>query len=234
MVSEIAAKLIEITADEVRPDLAGHEIEDRLLNHLLGKRLQFTTAQGTEGGISFHSLGRGQKDVTSAVSLQVEGIEFDQQAPRLQLDLRYIYYTEYGHPLFLGTPVKFLVTSPIVQKLGPSNILIEFVVYGNTVHRVNRCLNIFAKVIKQHQSDLHQRAISEYNETAIDTSDDVEISLDGPISGDATPPDYMEISANEISDEHYIKQYIDYLRDTNGGFRQTVDSKNTYASSKLE
>ena len=234
MVSEIAAKLIEITADEVRQDLAGHEIEDRLLNHLLGKRLQFTTAQGTEGAISFHSLGRGQKEATSVVSLQVEGVEFDQQAPRRQLDLRYIYYTEYGHSLFFGTSVKFLVTSPIVQKLGPSNILIEFVIYGNAVHRVNRCLNIFAKVIKQHQSSLHQTAISEYDETAVDTNDDVDISLDRPISVDANPPDYMGILLNKISDEKYITEYIHYLNDTNDGFRQVVDNRNTYASSKLE
>ena len=227
MVSEIAAKLIEITADKVQQDLAGHEIEDRLLRHLLGKRLQFTTSQGTEGAISFHSLGRGQKEPTSVVSLQVEGVEFDQQAPRLQLDLRYIYYTEYGLSLSSGKSVKFLVTSPIVQKLGPSNILIEFVMYGNTVHRVNRCLNIFTKVIKQHQSSLHQTAISEYDETTIDPNDDVDISLDRPISAEANPPDYMKILANKTSDEQYIEEYIDYLKGTNDGFRQTVDNRNT-------
>jgi hypothetical protein len=91
MPTQLIAKLIELAYDETQSDLADHEVEDRLLDNLLGKDLDFTTEQGEQATISFHSLGRGEESPSTVVTLQVKGVEFSQDAERLTLDLRYIF-----------------------------------------------------------------------------------------------------------------------------------------------
>ncbi|WP_144050391.1 hypothetical protein [Halorubrum persicum] len=154
-----------------------HQKEDRLVDNLLGKSLSFTTEDGDKGTIEFHSIGAGGRNPSSVVTLQIKGIDFDQDHNRLTRDLRYIYYKTHGYPFFFGTPTKFLVTLPLVQKLGDSNILLEFAIYGDTIHRVNRCLAVFAEVIKKHQGKLHQTAIKKYNSNKINIDSDTEVSI---------------------------------------------------------
>lgn len=233
MYSQVLTKLIEITFNVVQDDISGHEVEDRLVDNLLGKELEFTTQDGSEGVISFHSIGRGSKVPSSVVTLQVKGIEFDQEPSRLSHDLRYIYYKTHGHSFFVGSPTEFLVTSPFVRKLGPSNILIEFVIYGDTIHQVNRCLAVFAKVIKKHQSSLHQTTIERYKNGNTEFDDDSDVSLEEPLSNQTPSDDPLEITFTIAGDEVYIEEYTKYL-DNYDEFQTLIDNRNTFAESKLD
>ena len=232
MPSPLFAKLIEITYKAVQADLKDHEIEDRLVDSLLGKSLNFTTEGDSKGTVSFHSIGKGSKNPSSIITLQVEGIEFEQKSTRVTEDLRYIYYNTHGYTFFFGSPTEFLVTSPFVRKLGPSNILIEFVIYGNTIHQVNRCLTIFAEVIKKYQGELHQTAIEQYENGEIELDDDSSVSLEEPLSEEISQDNPMEFVRTRVDDEVYIKEYAKYLDDD--GFRDMLNNRNTFAESKLE
>lgn len=230
----IIGKIIELAYNEIQSDLAEHEIEDRLLKSLLGKSLNFTTKNGNEGTVSFHSIGQGKKIPSTIVTLQVEGIEFEQSAERLTLDLRYIFYQEYGYNfLFGGSSTKFLTKSPILQKLGPDNFLIEFAIYGNTVSQVNRCLSIFADLIRDHQASRHQTAIEWYDGQKTEWEGDPEITLDEPIREIASFDDPIETIYATTSDESYIEDYIRYIDDPNGEIRELIDNRNTHAQSDL-
>lgn len=222
------ATLIDKIHETIQPDLNEHEIEDRLLDRLMGKKLNFSTTAENQAVIKFHNIARGKKSPSTMVTLQVEGVEFDQNPERLTLDLRYVFYQQYKNS---GLTDKFLITSPFVQELGPENILIKFGIYGNTVFQVNRCLSIFADVVKAHQDDRHQTAIAYYNEQGEEWGSDPDISIDHPI----TPRDYgvVGILFNKIQDESYIEDYIRYINDHDGNFRETIDNKNTWAESML-
>lgn len=232
MPSQLLAKLIEIAHNAVQADLKSHEVEDRLVDNLLGKSLDFTTEEDQKGTISFHSIGRGSKNPSSIITLQVEGIEFDQESSRLTRDLRYIYYDTHGHTYYFGSPMEFLVTSPIVQKLGPSNILIEFVIYGDTIHQVNRGLSVFAEVIKKHQSKLHQTAIEQYENGKIELEGDSCVSIEEPLSNEITQNSPLKYIRAIADDEVYIKEYAKYLDENS--FRDMLNNRNTFAESKLE
>lgn len=234
MPTQLIAKLIELAYNEAQSELADHEIEDRLLDNLLGKNLDFTTEQGTHGTVQFHSIGQGEKLPSTVVTLQIEGIEFAQDAERLTLDLRYIFYQEYGYGfIFRGPSTKFLITSPFVQKLGPENILVEFTVYGNTVSKVNRCLSIFADVIRTHQETRHQTAIEWYDDRKSEWEDDPEISLQKPIRETISIEDPIEYIYANSNDESYIEDYIKYIDNPHGEMRELIDNRNTYARSEL-
>jgi hypothetical protein len=232
MPTQLVAKLIELAYNETQSDLADHGIEDRLLHNLLGKDLDFITEQGEQGTILFHSIGRGENSPSTVVTLQVKGVEFNQDAERLTLDLRYIFYQEYGYDfLFNGTSTRSLITSPFVQKLGPKNILIEFVVYGNTVSQVNRCLSILTDVIRVHQAARHQTAIERYNDGKDEWEGDPEISLEEPLRETVSidhPIEYMFASSD---DESYIEDYIRYVDNPHGELRDLIDNRNTHAQS---
>ncbi|GAB3310953.1 hypothetical protein [Haloplanus salinarum] len=234
MPTQLIAKLIELAYNETQSDLAHHEIEDRLLDNLLGKNLDFTTEQGEQATILFHSIGRGKESPSTVVTLQVEGIEFNQDAERLTLDLRYIFYQEYGYNfLFSGTSTKFLITSPFVQRLGPANILIEFAIYGNTVNQVNRCLSILAEVIRVHQATRHQTAIEWYDDHENKWEGDPEITLEEPIRETVSIDDPIEYIYESSNDESYIEDYIRYVDNPRGEIRNLIDNRNTYARSEL-
>lgn len=233
MVGELIAKLIELAQNEMQSDLAEHEIEDRLLDNLLGKDLNFTTEQGIQANVTFYGIGQGKKNPSTVVTLQVEGIEFEQDADRLTLDLRYVFYQEYGHKFCIGRPIKFLITSPFVQFLGPENILIRFAVWGNTVHKISRCLPIFANVIREHQSTRHQSAVDLYENKKDDWDGDTEISLEGPIQEPASIEEPIEHIYATSSDENYIEDYIKYIDNTDSETRELIDNRNTFAQSKL-
>jgi hypothetical protein len=233
MSTNLIAKLIELAYNETQVELADHGVEDRLLDNLLGKSLNFTTEQGTQATVLFHSIGRGVDSPSTVVTLQVEGVEFEQDADRLTLDLRYVFYQEYGYSfLFSNSSTKFLVVSPFVQKLGPTNILIEFAIYGDTVHHVNRCLSIFADVIQSHQSERHQSAIEWYDHEA-EWDGEPEITLEEPIRETASIDDPLEHISATASDESYVEDYIRYLDDIDDETRELVDNRNTYAQSEL-
>lgn len=234
MPTQLIAKLIELAYNETQSDLAEHEIEDRLLDHLLGKELNFTTEGGTQASVLFHSIGRGTENPSTVVTLQVEGIEFIQDAERLTLDLRYIFYQEYGYNfLFSGPTTKYLITSPFVQRLGPSNILMEFVVYGDTVNQVNRSLSIFADVIRLHQGDRHQAAIEWYDNRKTEWDGDSEITLEEPVRETVSIDDPIEHVYATSNDEAYIEDYIQYIDNPHGETRELIDNRNTYAKSEL-
>lgn len=232
MPTQLLAKLLEITYNEVQTDLKEHEKEDRLVDNLLGKSLSFSTKESDNGMIEFHSIGAGKREPSSVVTLQVRGTEFDQDSTRLTRDLRYIYYKTHGYAFFSGTPTNFLVTPPLVKKLGSSNILIEFVIYGDSIYRVNRCLAIFAKVIKKHQGDLHQTAIEQYDNDEVDADGDSNISLEEPISEEISEDNFIEYTLTATDDEVYIKEYAKYLDDES--FREIIDDRSTFAESKLK
>lgn len=234
MSAQLTAKLMELAYNaynKTQSDLADHEIENRLLDTLLGKDLNFTTKQGTQATVTFHSIGRGKEYPSTVVTLQVEGIEFEQDAERLTLDFRYVFYQEYGRKLALET--SFLISSPFIQKLGPTNILIEFAIYGNTVNQINRCLSTFADVIRRHQGDRHQTAIDWYDNHKDEWKSDLEINLKKPVREPGSISDPIEQIYATHSDESYIEEYIRYIDDPDSETRKTIDEKNTYAQSKL-
>lgn len=232
MVTQLFAKLLEVAYNEVKSDLDSHEKVDRLIDALLGKNLTFTTSQGEKGNITIHNIGKGKKTPSTLVTLQVKGINFDQDPQRLTLDLRYIFYQEFGCSFFFGTPVKFLITSPMVRKLGPSNILIEFVLYGDTISQVNRCLSIFANVVRMHQTDPHQTAMDKYdNESGWD--DEPEVELSEPLSKIDPLENPLEHVSQRVDDEVYIKEYIQYIDNPEGDLRRLIDNRNTFAESKI-
>jgi len=234
MPTQLISKLTELAYNEIQSDLSGHEIEGRLVDNLLGKSLNFTTEQGTEASVKFHSIGRGKKSPSTVVTLKVNGIEFEQDEQRLSLDLRYVFYREYGHDfLFTGTPTKFLVTSPFVQELGPSNFLIEFVIYGNTINHVNRCLSVFADVLKSHQGEVHQTAIEWYDDREDEWEENSGVSLEELISETDPTEDPIEYIYTKSDESSYIEEYIEYIDNSGGEARQTIDSRNTYAESEL-
>lgn len=235
MPTRVLAKLLELTYKEMKADVPEHEIEDRLLDNLLGKSLQFTTEQGQQGCIQFHSIGRGKRSPSTVISLQISGVNFEQGNLRLSLDLRYIYYKEFGHRfMFHGSPSKFLVTSPAVQKLGPNNVLVEFVVYGNTVHQVNRSLEIFAEVVRCHQDQLHQTAIEHCDQYDSTSGDKSCVSFKQSLSGDSLARDSIDLIEKVYSDESYIEEYIGYVNNPKGELRRVMDQRNTYADSELK
>lgn len=232
MATQLIAKLIDITYNSLKPDLSGYELEDRLIKQLLGRKLTFTTEQGEEGQITFQNLGKGTESPSTVVTLQVEGIELNQDEQRLTLDMRYVFYQQYGHEmLFSGSTTKFLRTSPFVQKLGPENILIEFVMHGDTIYWVNRCLPIFADVVQYHQSELHQTAIDWYDNRRETEGDSVEVSLDEPVKREVSLDDPLEFISKVADDESYIEKYVKYIDEPYGETRTMIDSRNTHASS---
>lgn len=232
MATQLFAKLLELAYNEVKSDLDSHEKVDRLIDALLGKNLTFKTDEGEDGEIVVHNIGQGKKKPSTLVTLQIKGIKFYQDPQRLTLDLRYIYYQEYGHAFCFGTPVKFLLTSPMVRKLGPSNILIEFVLYGDTVSQVNRCLSIFADVVRMHQTDPHQTAIDKYdNEGSWESSPDIELSE--PLREIDPLENPLEHVSQRVNDEVYIKEYIQYIDNPEGEMRRLIDNRNTFAESKM-
>lgn len=231
MSSQLIAKLVEITYSSLKPDLSGYEAENRLIEHLIEKELKFTTRDG-EGQISFQNIGQGTESPSTVVTLQVKGIEFNQDFQRLTLDMRYIFYQQYGHKmLFSGTMTKFLRTSPFVQKLGPENILIEFVMHGDTIYWVNRCLPIFADVVKHHKRELHQTAIDWYDNREAEWEDSVEVSLDAPVGKEVSLDDPIEMMSKTADDRSYIEKYIKYIDEPHGDTRRVIDNRNTHASS---
>lgn len=234
MPTQLIAKFIELGYKEMQSDLPEHEMERRLHDNLLGKRLNFTTEQGTKATIQFHSIGQGKASPSTVVTLQVEGIAFNQDPGRLTLDLRYVFYREYGHKfLFNGSGTKFLIASPFVKELGPDNILIEFAAYGNTVDHINRSLSIFADVIRVHQGDRHQKAIEWYNDREKEWEEDPDITLEKPIEDTASFDDPIEHIYATSNDESYIEEYIQYVDDPHGEARKIIDNRNTYAESEL-
>ena len=234
MPTQLIAKLIELAHNEFQSDLEEHEIENRLVSNLLDRELDFTTEKGEQGTISFHSIGRGKNRPSTVVTLQAKGIEFEQDEQRLSLDLRYVFYEEYGHDFLINNNLtKFLITSPFVQKLGPSNYLIDFVMYGETIYRVNRCLSVFAGVIQAHQSSIHQTAIDWYDNRKSDWDDDPEISLEKPIRGGDPTEEPLEYLYGRSRDETYIGKYIKYIDNADGEMRELIDNRNTYAESEI-
>lgn len=233
MASQIIAKLIELAYNGVQSDLADHEIEDRLIDELVGKSLDFTTEQGDKGTILFHSIGQGKHQPSTVVCLQVTGIEFQQEPKRLSRDMSYIFYKAFGEE-FLHNGTKFLITTPAVQKLGPSNILIEFVMFGNTIHQINRCLAIFAEVIRKHQSELHLSAINMYDHTGSDSGDGLDVSLEEPIDHSVSQDTPMEYLSAVSSEEVYIEEYIRYIDGEDREFRGMIDNRNTFAESEFK
>jgi hypothetical protein len=230
MESVAIAKLIEASYQGLKSNLDTHEVEDRLINKLLGKELNFTTGQGNKGVIRFQSLGLGKRDPSTAVTLQAEGVEFEQDKRRLTLDLRYVFYQELGHASSVSDSAGFLISSPIAQKLGPSNILIKFIGYGNTIYRTARFLPIFAGVLRKHQAELHQTAIEVCDEKKWEADPDIELSA--PVSEQSTPDkpwDFMMKRADDIS---YIREYINYIHN-HGEIREWIDNRNTNAQSKV-
>lgn len=233
MPTQLIAKIIEMAHNELSPELSDHEIEHHLLDNLLGKQLNFTTEEGSQGTVRFHSIGRGEESPSTVVTLQVEGIEFNQEVDRLTLDLRYVFYQKYGYNFFHGIATKFLITSPFVKKLGPDNILIEFLIYGDTVYQVNRCLSIFADVIRMHQGDRHQTAIEWYDERKEEWGDEYEITLEGPVRDTVSIDNPIELLYATGSDESYIEDYIRYIDNPHGETRESIDNQNTYAKSEI-
>lgn len=233
MASQIIAKLIELAYNVVQSDLADHEIEDRLIGELVGKSLDFTTEQGEEGTILFHSIGQGKHQPSTVVCLQAKGVEFQQEPGRLSHDMSYIFYKAFGEE-FLHNGTKFLITTPAVQTLGPSNILIEFVMFGNTIHQINRCLAIFAEVIRKHQSELHQTAIDMYDQAGNEWDDSPDISLEDPIDNSITQETPMEYLSTISSEEVYIEEYIKYIDGEDKEFREMIDNRNTFAESEFK
>jgi hypothetical protein len=231
MSTQLIAKLIEITYSSLKPDLSGYEAEDRLREHLIEKELKFTTEDG-EGRVSFQNIGQGTESPSTVVTLQVKGVEFNQDSRRLTLDMRYVFYQQHGYEmLFSGTTTKFLRTSPFVQKLGPENILIEFVMHGDTVYWVNRCLPIFADVIRHHKSELHQTAVDWYDNREDEWGESVEVSLDTPVNEEVSIDDPIEMISKTADDKSYIEKYIKYLGEPYGDTRRVIDNRNTHASS---
>jgi hypothetical protein len=234
MPTQLLAKLIDVAYNEVQPDISQYEIENQLLDNLLGKSLSFSTKKGTRATIRFHNIGNGKNTPSTTVTLQVKGVEFIQEPERLTLDLRYIFYKEYGHDfLFRQDSIKFLVQSPFIQKLGPENVLIKCAVYGNTVGHINRSLSIFADLIRLHQDQRHQTAIDWYDNRKEDWDGDQEIELEKPIK-EVDPIDKpIEALSEFISEEAYIEEYIQYIDNPYGDTRELIDNRNTYAQSQL-
>lgn len=224
-------KLIELAYNEAGPDLTEHEIEERLLDYLLGKELKFSTEKNDSAIIRFHSLGRST-DGGTVVTLEVEGIEFEQEAERLTLDLRYIYYKQYGHQFCFGNPTKFLTSSPFVQSFSPQRILIEFAVYGETVHHVNRSLPIFADIIKLHQGERHQTAIDWHENQKDELDNESGVNLEEPIQSSKSADEPIEYLYARSDDESYIEEYINYIDNPRGNIRNIIDNRNTFADSK--
>jgi len=234
MATSILAKLIELAYDQSQADLPPYEIENRLIDSLLGKSLEFSVDENQIAEISFHGIGRGSERPSTVVSLQVQGVDFEQSTDRLTLDFRYIFYNLFGHD-YLFSNVEFLVTSPTVQKLGEDNILIEFVLYGETVYQVNRSLETFAKLIKTHQSELHQTAIRIYEDHSQEyQSGNYEIRLEEPISSNVPAGKPLHYIRESASDEYYIEEYIEYIDDPEDSNRELIDNRNTFASRELE
>ena len=234
MPSQLLAKLIELAYDETRPNLDEHEKIDRLHEALLGKDLDFTTDQGAQGNISFHNIGQGKRAPSTLITLQSKGIEFTQDTQQLTLDIRYLFYHQYGHQFFFTSSTKFLITLPIIRKLGPRNILIEFLIYGDTFSRVNRCLSIFADIIRLHQADRHQKAIECYNSNEYEWDGGPKINLSGPIKETDSVNNPFEYMSSKTDDEVYIKEYVKYIRDPEGSIRETFDNRSTFAESQMK
>ena len=214
------------------------KIESQLLDNLLGKCLNFSTKKGEEATIEFHNIGQGERDPSTTVALQVKGVEFSQEPDRLSLDLRYIFYKQYGYDFLLGPEkINFFIESPFVRKIGPDNILIKFAVYGNTVGHINRSLSIFADLIRLHQADLHQTAIDWYDNRKEGWGSNQEIELEKPIENPthhAPQKDTMlESMYEKASEEAYIEKYIQYIHNPHGDTRELIDKRNTHARSEL-
>ena len=238
MPTELLAKLIDITYQQVQPDISQHEIENQLLDNLLGKSLNFSTKEGEQATIEFHNIGQGERQPSTTITLQVKGVKFSQEPDRLSLDLRYIFYKQYGYEFLLGSEkINFLIESPFARKLGPDNILIKFAVYGNTVGHINRSLSIFADLIRLHQADLHQTAIDWCDNRKEEWDGNQEVELEKPIETPnhrAPQEDIMlEAMYEKASEESYINEYIQYIHNPHGDTRKLIDKRNTHARTEL-
>jgi hypothetical protein len=134
--------------------------------------------------------------------------------------------------MFTAPPTEFLITSPVVQKLGPENILVKFAIYGETPYQVNRCLEVFAEVVRKHQGELHQAAVSKFEDSDFENGER-EVSLDGAISSSLSTDGPIKYIQASVNDERYINDYIAYLSVPSGETRRVIDNQNTFASSKF-
>lgn len=117
--------------------------------------------------------------------------------------------------------------------MGSDNILIKFAVYGNAVGHINRSLSIFADLIRSHQAQRHQTAIDWYNNRKEEWVDDLEIELEAPVE-EINPVDKpIEAISEVVSEEVYIKEYIQYVDNPYGDMRELIDNRNTYAQSEI-
>lgn len=232
MIPDLFLRIFDYVLKAGQPELEEYQIEDRLIDNLLDKELEFTVEGHGQATIKFHSLGAGKKRPSTVVTTHIEGVEFDRDSQGLTLDFRYIFYKAFGHDFMFGHPVKFLISPPTVRKLGPDSILVECVIYGDTIHQVNRCLEIFAEVVRRHQHELHQTAIEKYKEIGRWT-DSTEFSLNESITIPPSTADSIDVIHAVTRDESYIEEYIKYMSNY-GEVRRTIDNRNTFAISEMD